>query len=205
MKGLLVNAGYKTSENKDDASVWILNSCTVKDPSEMAFVNLVKEGIDKKKHVIIAGCVPQADRSIDVLKNLSTIGTHQIDRVVEVVEQTLEGNVIQMFDTRNTPSLILPKVRKNNKVEILIISTGCLGKCTFCKTRFARGTLKSYKPEIIIDRVKEVVKENEVSEIWISSEDTGAYGQDIGTNLPELLNKIIDLLPEVLLYNIIRI
>lgn len=68
MKGLLVNAGYKTSENKDDASVWILNSCTVKDPSEMAFVNLVKEGIDKKKHVIIAGCVPQADRSIDVLK-----------------------------------------------------------------------------------------------------------------------------------------
>lgn len=162
----------------------------------MAFVNLVKEGKQKNKKVIISGCVPQADRSIDVLKNLSTIGTHQIERVVEVVEETLKGNTIQIYETKNNPSLILPKVRKNEKVEILIISSGCLGKCTFCKTRFARGTLKSYPPEMILNRVKEIVKEGIVSEIWISSEDTGAYGQDIGTNLPALLKEIIKLLPE---------
>lgn len=33
-------------------------------------------------------------------------------------------------------------------------------------------------------------------EIWLTSEDTGAYGRDIGTNLPELLQEILDVLPE---------
>lgn len=32
-------------------------------------------------------------------------------------------------------------------------------------------------------------------EIWLSSEDTGAYGRDIGTNLPELLNALVAVLP----------
>lgn len=37
----------------------ILNSCTVKDPSETAFHNLVVEAEKKNKKVVLAGCVPQ--------------------------------------------------------------------------------------------------------------------------------------------------
>lgn len=33
-------------------------------------------------------------------------------------------------------------------------------------------------------------------EIWLSSEDTGAYGLDIGTTLPELLEKLVVVIPE---------
>lgn len=32
-------------------------------------------------------------------------------------------------------------------------------------------------------------------EVWFSSEDTGAYGRDIGTNLPELLRAAVKVLP----------
>lgn len=35
-------------------------------------------------------------------------------------------------------------------------------------------------------------------EIWLTSEDTGAYGRDIGTNLPELLWKIVEVEKEVI-------
>lgn len=37
----------------------ILNSCTVKDPSEAAFHNLVVEAEKKEKKLVLAGCVPQ--------------------------------------------------------------------------------------------------------------------------------------------------
>ena len=37
--------------------------------------------------------------------------------------------------------------------------------------------------------------EEGVLEIWLTSEDTGAYGRDIGTSLPELLKKIISAMP----------
>ena len=33
-------------------------------------------------------------------------------------------------------------------------------------------------------------------EIWLTSEDTGAYGRDINTNLPDLLRQIVAVLPE---------
>ena len=35
-----------------------------------------------------------------------------------------------------------------------------------------------------------------VVEIWLTSEDTGAYGRDIGVSLPELLWKLVEVIPE---------
>ena len=64
------------------------------------------------------------------------IGVSQIDRVVEAVEQTLQGNTVRMMAKKELPRLDLPKVRKNPLVEIIPLSTGCLGACTYCKTRY---------------------------------------------------------------------
>lgn len=43
------------------------------------------------KALVIAGCVPQGAPKSSYLINYSTIGVQQIDRVVEVVEETLKG------------------------------------------------------------------------------------------------------------------
>lgn len=91
--------------------------------------------------------------------------------------------------------LDIPKIRKNALVEIIPLSTGCLGSCTYCKTRHARGKLGSYDPKAIVNRVKTSVEDG-VMEIWLTSEDTGAYGRDINTSLPELCRNIIKELPE---------
>jgi hypothetical protein len=45
------------------------------------------------------------------------------------------------------------QVRRNAHVEIVPLSTGCLGSCTYCKTKHARGQLGSYRPEAIVARV----------------------------------------------------
>ncbi|GKE99261.1 hypothetical protein Tco_0022612, partial [Tanacetum coccineum] len=66
------------------------------------------------------------------------------------------------------------KVRKNKFVEILPIHVGCLGACTYYKTKHARGHLGSYTVDSLVGRVKSVVNDG-VNEIWLSSEDTGAY------------------------------
>lgn len=43
-------------------------------------------------------------------------------------------------------------------VEIIPLSTGCLGSCTYCKTRHARGKLGSYQVQAIVDRARAVLK-----------------------------------------------
>ena len=144
---------------------------------------------------MVAGCVSQADRKLQGLEDISVVGIQNIDRVVEAVEQTLRGNIVKMLNKRGLPRLDLPKVRKNKLIEIIPLSTGCLGSCTYCKTKHARGKLGSYDTNVILDRVKQVLMEG-VNEIWLSSEDTGAYGRDIGTDIVKLLWSIIEILPE---------
>lgn len=196
MEGILENYGYRFTKEKENANLWLLNSCTVKDPSQAAFMHLVKKGMELGIGVVVAGCVPQADRKLKGLEKVSVVGIQQIDRVVEVVEETLKGNVVRLLSKKKLPKLDLPKIRKNPMVEIIPLSTGCLGSCTYCKTRHARGKLGSYDPHVIVERAKNVLKEG-VTEIWLSSEDTGAYGIDIGTDLPTLLYKLVDVLPKV--------
>eukprot|EP01039_Chlorochromonas_danica_P008842 gene8842-9749_t len=194
MEGLLTRYGYEMVTDSSQADVWLVNSCTVKDPSQAAFMNVVNQAKNMNKPIVVAGCVSQADRNLKGLEDVSILGITQIDRVVEAVEQTLQGHTIKLLAKKNLPLLDLPKIRKNPLVEIIPLSTGCLGSCTYCKTKQARGKLGSYAKESLVNRARQVIWEG-VSELWLSSEDTGAYGLDIGTNIAELLLEMIDVIP----------
>ncbi|CAN1310056.1 Threonylcarbamoyladenosine tRNA methylthiotransferase [Linum perenne] len=194
MAGQLSSFGYALSDDPDKAHLWLINTCTVKAPSQSAMDTLISKGKNAKKPLVVAGCVPQGSRNLKELDGVSIVGVQQIDRVVEVVEETLKGHEVRLLTRKTLPALDLPKVRKNKFVEILPINVGCLGACTYCKTKHARGHLGSYTIDGLVGRVKTVIAEG-VKEIWLSSEDTGAYGRDIGVNLPTLLNGIVAELP----------
>lgn len=91
-----------------------------------------------------------------------------------------QGNVVTLLAKKALPSLDLPKLRRNAHIEILPLSTGCLGACTYCKTKHARGQLGSYAPEELVSRAAAAAADPRVREIWLSSEDTGAYGESLG-------------------------
>ncbi|KAJ3252056.1 hypothetical protein HK103_001858 [Boothiomyces macroporosus] len=206
MAGLLAAEGYNVlleTDKANDADVWVLNSCTVKGPSQQTFANDIQKGIDGGKKVVVAGCVPQGNPNGDEWKNLSIIGVQQIDQVVHVVEETLKGNTVKFLrDAKELNEegkkrkaggapLNLPKIRRNPFIEIIPVNTGCLNQCTYCKTKHARGDLGSYSIEEIVSRVNAVLDEG-VLEIWLTSEDIGAYGIDIGVTIVQLLWKIIE-------------
>ncbi|KAM3360837.1 threonylcarbamoyladenosine tRNA methylthiotransferase isoform X1 [Capsicum galapagoense] len=194
MAGQLSAFGYALSDNPDEADLWMINTCTVKSPSQSAMDTIISKGRSAKKPLVVAGCVPQGSRNLKELEGVSIVGVQQIDRVVEVVEETLKGHEVRLLTRKTLPALDLPKVRKNKFIEILPINVGCLGACTYCKTKHARGHLGSYAVDSLVGRVKNVIADG-VGEIWLSSEDTGAYGRDIGVNLPILLNAIVAELP----------
>ncbi|XP_014398169.1 PREDICTED: threonylcarbamoyladenosine tRNA methylthiotransferase isoform X2 [Myotis brandtii] len=202
MAGQLAAYGYKITENASDADLWLLNSCTVKNPAEDHFRNSIKRAQEENKKIVLAGCVPQAQPRQDYLQGLSVIGVQQIDRVVEVVEETIKGHSVRLLGQKKDNGkrlggapLDLPKIRKNPLIEIISINTGCLNACTYCKTKHARGNLASYPIDELVDRAKQSFQEG-VCEIWLTSEDTGAYGRDIGTDLPTLLWKLVEVIPE---------
>lgn len=93
----------------DAADLWLLNTCTVKSPSQSAMDTLLRRGRAAGKALLVAGCVPQGDRRAAELRGLSLLGVTQIDRVVEAVEETLKGHAVQLLAKKALPRLDLPK------------------------------------------------------------------------------------------------
>lgn len=72
---------------------------------------LIAKCKNAKKPLVVAGCVPQGSRDLKELEGVSIVGVQQIDRVVEVVEETLKGHEVRLLNRKTLPALDLPKVQ----------------------------------------------------------------------------------------------
>lgn len=189
MAGLLTRAGHTIVDAPDTADLLLVNSCHVKGPSESRFWHDLQQAKGRGRPVVAAGCVPQAMTKDERLARVPIVGVKEIERVVEVVEAAGHGRRIQHTSRTPSPSLTLPRLRRNPLVEIIPISDGCLGSCTYCSTLLARGRLKSHARQEIANAIRAATRQG-AKEIWITSEDVGAWGKERGETLPELLKAI---------------
>ncbi len=109
------------------------------------------------------------------LKSLTT--AHQINNTIPLTNVPLIGKFLDCTQGANS------------KAYAITISQGCLGNCSFCVIPQAKGKTQSIPMVAIIEKIKEVVNQG-VKKIILTSEDTGAYGKDIGTTFVDLLRRI---------------
>ena len=193
MAGLLEERGGEIVESPEEADVIILNTCYVKQPTEQKIINHIQKIQLKfpEKKLIIAGCMVDIDpgKLEKLAPNAGWIGARRIKSAPEVVEATLNGDCKRVTGHGIDVKTHLPRKRSNSLIHILQICEGCLGKCSYCCTRFARGTLQSYPTSLLKQEAEQAVAEGCV-EIQLTAQDTAAYGKDTGENLANLINQI---------------
>lgn len=184
--GLLEEHGHVIVPEKGD--VVVVNTCTVKTPTEVKIRRRLRELEDAGRRVVVAGCLPSASPAIaDEFKKFSFVGVNVHD-IPAAVESALACRRIVLIKPPQL-KLCLPRRRLNPFVEIMPIAEGCLGNCSYCITRSARGGLRSFPLDGIVRQVRSAAADG-VREVWLTAQDTGAYGLDIGENLPRLLEKV---------------
>ncbi|CAK8541804.1 unnamed protein product [Lathyrus sativus] len=72
MAGQLSAFGYFLSDNPDEADLWLINTCTVKSPSQYAMDTIITKGKSSNKPLVFAGCVPQGSRDAKELEGVAT-------------------------------------------------------------------------------------------------------------------------------------
>ena len=183
-------------DNIDEADIVIVNTCYVKLPTEdkMTFriQKLQKEYPDKK--IIVGGCMVEIDpEKLDKIgPDVSWIGPHQLNKSASVVNATYCGDVIRETGFSKESKVCVPKVGDDSLIHILQICEGCLGACTFCCTRFARGPLNSYPISDIVFEAQRAI-ENGACEIQLTAQDTAAFGRDSGEKLSDLIREVANL------------
>ncbi|MBI4440438.1 tRNA (N(6)-L-threonylcarbamoyladenosine(37)-C(2))-methylthiotransferase [Candidatus Woesearchaeota archaeon] len=193
MAGLLSRAGYGITNDLSKSDVVIYNSCTVKGEDNSAKeINAVMNYHPYKKYVI-AGCLTHEMISFmrDFHPDASLVNTHNMGRIVEVVDEAVSGNRVELLSRERATKLLMPKIRKNHVIGIVPILNGCKSHCSFCSVWMIKGPLLSYPEEEIIGEARNCIRDG-CSEIWITSQDNGAYSMDKAgkSTLPSLIRNI---------------
>ena len=192
MAGCLADAGFKLVDGVAEADIVIYNTCAVKGPTENRMIDLLKK-VPNGKKLLVVGCLPliNFDRLCREVHFDGVAGPALGDKIIEIVNGVLKGEKVVALENADKakPDLSLPRVRLNPVVGIIPISYGCLGSCAYCCVVYARGRLRSYSIEEIVERVKADLADG-VREFWLTSQDTACYGRDIGTNLAELIETV---------------
>ncbi len=201
LKGLLTQSNYQITNNQDIADIIILNTCIVKGKTENKIKRRIQDLSKTKKLIVITGCMPETDA--EQIKKLNPkallLGVKHIKEITKLIKDYYEGNLDkekqkEYLEKKDELKILLPKIPSNKLISITQISEGCLGNCTYCKTKLAKGHLNSYPLEDIVKSIENDLQSG-AKEVWITSQDNTVYGIEKykEPKLPELLKKILNL------------
>lgn len=196
MAGNLIENDFEIINSIEKADVAIINTCYVKQPTESKVTNRIQkletEFPDLK--VIVSGCMVEIDpnKLNKIAPDTSWIGPHQLNKTTEVVKASLNNEIARKCGFSKNIKVGVPKLRFDELIHIIQICEGCLGACSYCCTRFARGVLNSYPIDDIKKEAKQALLDGCV-EIQLTAQDTAAFGKDTGEKLYDLIKEISNL------------
>lgn len=186
------SSGLHLVNSEEESDVIVLNTCTVKGPTQTAIERRIRELESVGKKVVIAGCLSQADPKNTLFHDKSLIGPDTLDALPEAISGTIHGAPVQITTRKKAPLPLVVREAPPTSPFILSISQGCLSSCSFCMTKLARGNLRSHSIRHLRDTAQTAVERGH-QEIYLTSQDTSAYGIDIGVTLADLLSTLIEI------------
>lgn len=194
MRGIL-SMEHEIVENIRSADMVIVNTCGVINFTEKKILRRIHELKKEGKIIIATGCLTRISRG--KMRELcdALVSPDNVHRIGEAVKRVMLGEKVEFLEVTSVDKSELCQYKRRlneNAIAIVSISEGCLGSCSYCATKIARGRLRSFSIESIVREVEMAVRSG-FREIQLTSQDTGAYGLDKGTNLAELLERISDI------------
>jgi len=196
MLALLSNAGYLRHAEASSSSIILINTCAVKKPTEDRILSRLSFLSRLNKPIVISGCLPKINlKAVEsAAPNFAAaIDPFSISKIVKAAQAAERGQrQKRYFSDRPTIKLELPHSRLNRFIEIVEVAEGCAGVCAYCCVRFARGELYSYPQDLILNRIRDAIQ-NGAIEIWLTGQDIGAYGKDVGAKLTDLVRRVVEI------------
>jgi tRNA-2-methylthio-N6-dimethylallyladenosine synthase len=178
ISSVLDSIGYKKVENEDDADIFIVVSCSVRQSAVNRIYGKIKDlkEIKTKRPFIsvLSGCILKEDykkleKAFDIIFKID-----DLEKLPELISQKTQNSTKESSDYLQ----IKPSYDSNFRAFVPI-STGCNNFCTYCAVPYTRGREKSRLPEEVINEINELVK-NGYKEITLLGQNVNSYGHDFG-------------------------
>ena len=200
MQKIFESAGYEIADKISDASVVVVNTCTVTAVSSQKSRQMIRRasGANKNCVLVVVGCYAQSEPDeiskidgVDVI-----IGTKDRTRVVELVETALDNRGEKILRVGNVEDIQsfeeLPHTPHRTRA-FLKIEDGCNNFCAYCIIPYVRGRVRSRSLESIRAECL-ALKFAGYKEIVLTGIHIGAYGRDFKNkiNLVDAVKTVFD-------------
>lgn len=172
--------GYSTVNDYAAADLVIINTCGFIESAIQESMDSIDEALKENGRVIVTGCLGKDAAKLEARfpEVLAVTGPQAYESVMKAVHQHLPPSHDPLIDLVPPQGIKLtPK-----HYAYLKISEGCNHKCTFCIIPDLRGKLVS-RPIGEVMREAERLVAAGVKELLVISQDTSAYGVDLGYKL----------------------
>jgi len=201
MSGLVHQRGFSIVDDKEEATVIIVNTCGFIDAAKEESVNTILDMADLKqtanlKALIVSGCLTQRYKA-ELMREMPEIdgivGTGDFDKINDIIDQALAGRKPMLVGNPafNYDRVLPRRLTTPRYTAYVKIAEGCDNACTFCSIPIMRGKFRSRSIESILGEVKHLADQG-VKEISLIAQDSTNYGSDLYDKfmLPELMNKV---------------
>ena len=191
--------GYDVVEFDDKADIYVINTCTVTNMSDRKSRQFLRQAKKNNQDsvVVAVGCYVQVSKDeIEKIPEIDLcLGTNDKTQIVEFVEKYINEKTKKeeldniLYDADFEDFGIVTYTEKTRAV--IKVQDGCDRFCSYCIIPFARGKVRSRKPESIIEEITKIA-ENGIKEVVITGIHVASYGRDFKNDY-----RLIDLLEEV--------
>jgi threonylcarbamoyladenosine tRNA methylthiotransferase MtaB len=201
MSCLFEKEGYEIVDFNSKADVYVINTCTVTGLSARKSRQMARRAKSKNKNsiVVVAGCYSQtAPGEVSKIPGVDLIiGTNDRNNITSYIKQ-VESRKTQLtvvddiMGIREFEEMKVDRYKGHTRA-FLKIQEGCSQFCTYCIIPYARGPIRSRKPENIINEVKKLA-DGGFKEIVLTGIHIASYGRERGdTSLLEIIEEIHDI------------
>ena len=193
--------GYKVieEENEEKPDICIINTCTVTNMSDRKSRQMLRREKENNKNVIVVavGCYAQvAKNELNKIPEIDLVlGNNEKVDIVKYVEDYINENEnnIEIEDVMQSRLFSdFGDITFTEKTRAVVkIQDGCDRFCSYCIIPYARGRVRSRKPESIISEITKIA-EKDIKEVVITGIHIASYGKDFKEEY-----KLIDLLEEI--------
>ncbi len=169
--------GYEVSPSYEDADLVIVNTCGFIDAAVDESLEAIGEAVERNGRVIVTGCLGARQEVVRGAHPtlLAVTGPHAYEAVMSAVHEHLPrphhpfSSLVPPHGVKLTP----------RHYAYLKIAEGCNHRCSFCIIPQLRGDLVSRPIGEVMQEAENLVAAG-VRELLVISQDTSAYGLDVG-------------------------
>jgi len=199
MYSLLEMANFTPVSTPEQASLIIINSCSVREKpvhkvySEVGTYRKLREKNPELK-IGVGGCVGSQEKENLVKKQPMidfVFGTDNIDKLPEIIArvyQSEERAIVTQFEHR-APYYIETLIRNPGVATFVNVTKGCDNFCTFCVVPYTRGREKSRPFDHVLKDVNDLTQRG-VKEVTLLGQNVNSYESECGKDFADLLKGI---------------